>query len=511
MEMVNTVEIIGRLQIHASSQPDRLAIIDSRRQRSISFAQLNNAVRMAARQFQEAGIHSTATVFLLLPTAVNPSIEQWIGFISLLHVGATPCFIDPTTELSDLEQSCIPCSPDALIATWKTHVLKFRSPVLRQISMQFTIGFPVPGTRLLSVLPDSSLKFRPDSSIPAKEIDLVTQPTLILANLISGTTSLMTDPDRLSRHLLLKSADDAEPVLGLSPSTLSTLTAKLDPGSTARPSNAVRPAKVIRLIQQYQPQTITTSPHFLEQLTIYSEQHSLKLSSFHRISSDGTPMMPRLLDRLQTIAPQAEVISVYGVPATNPIAQVAYRQIQMTEIAAMSAGKGLLVGYPEPGISLKIIRHQSEQSVSSLNQDFADRGLPSCSIGEIVVQGKVRSEPKIMRSSALQVNGVSWYGTGDAGYLDEQGRLWLMGQCDTRIVDEQGVLYPFAVEVAASFHDGVQRTAIDHQQGRRVLRVELKRSVARDAKAQEACLNTLKLVLGWANLQDYQVVDRIPG
>ncbi|WP_416665804.1 AMP-binding protein [Egbenema bharatensis] len=482
--MVNPVEMVERLQIQASSQSDRLAIIDACRHQSISFAQLNDAVAMAATQFatqfQAFGIRTTATVLIVLPTSVQRSIEYWIMCIGLLKIGATPHWVDPAVVLSPSEHNCTFPPADVLITSWKTHFLKVRSPILRQIPMQFTIGFPLPGTNRLTIQGWTG-GVRPAPSSTEREIDLVTQPTAVLANLSSGITSL----------ILGKPADRW----------------------SGQSSGTMKPAKVIRQIQQYQPQTLTAAPVFLEQLATYSEQHALKLSSFRRISSDGAPMVPRLLDRLQTIAPQAEVISVYGLTAPNSIAQVTYRQIQMTEIAAMSAGKGLLVGYPNPDLSLKIIRERSDPFVSALtNQAFVAQCLPSRSIGKIVVKGEVRSDtlPKIPSPSSFQVDGVSWYSTGEVGYLDEQGYLWLMGQCDTRIVDEQGVLYPFAVEVAASFHDGVQRTVVDHQQGRRVLQIELKRSVARDAKAREACLNTLKLVLGWANIQDYQVVDRLP-
>jgi acyl-coenzyme A synthetase/AMP-(fatty) acid ligase len=522
MWMVNTVELVERLQIHASGQPDRLAIIDSRRHQSISFAQLNDAVATVAIQLQKVGVQAETPVLVVLPR----SIKQWITCIGLLRLGATPHLLEPAIGLNHLENNCTAHLPKALITTWTTHFLKLRSPVLRRIPLQFTVGLPFPGTSLLSVQTGTSTTFRTASSISDGEIALIAQPENLLANLISGTTSLIAESDWLSNQrsssIWQKSAYPPGLIHGFakvsdSPQISARFTptvARSVPRLPAR-LKAMRLPRIIRQIQQYQPQTITASPDFLEQLVTYGEQHSLKLSNVHRISSDGTPLMPRLLDRLQPIAPHAEIINVYGLSA-NPIAQIPYQQIQMTEMAAMASGKGLLVGHPNPNMVLKIIPDRSEQATSPLTADtLAAHGLPNPRIGEIVVQekGDGRSDdscPKTMPQSALQADGVSWYRTGDAGYLDEQGRLWLMGNCKSQIEDEQGILYPLAVAVSASFHDGVKRTAIVHRQGKRVLLVELKRSVVQNGKAREACLNTLKLVLGWAKIQDYQVVSKIP-
>jgi acyl-CoA synthetase (AMP-forming)/AMP-acid ligase II len=467
--MVNLVEMVQRLHNQASQQSDRLAILDLHRHQSIAFAQLNQAAEQFAILLQNSGVQAGDTVLVLL----SMSIDLPVALLALLQLEAIIWFVEPSVGHHHLKRHDFPF-PKALIAHWNTHLRHFRSPAYRRIPIHFSIGFPFPGT--ISWSADTAPLPRSPSNT-GKTV-LTTRSIDLLTHLASGATSLILSVDQAASDL--------------------------------------QPARMLRQIQKYQPNAMTASPDGLEQLADFCERRSLKLLNFHRLLSDGTPMLPRLLDRLQTRAPQAEITSVYGSPNLHSIARITYRQIQMPEMAAMSTGKGLLVGEPDLGLQLRIVRDRPEQAVSSLTeQAFAGWCLSNQQVGEIVVQdGLNRDRLNVLQGAeppdqTMEVAGVIWHRTGDAGYVDEQGRLWLLGRCNTRIEDEQGVLYPFAVEVAASFHDGVRRTAIVSQQGQRILLIELKRSAVRDAVAREACLNTLKLVLNWAKIQTFQVVPSV--
>ena len=56
--------------------------------------------------------------------------------------------------------------------------------------------------------------------------------------------------------------------------------------------------------------------------------------------------------------------------------------------------------------------------------------------------------------------GLRWHRTGDAGYLDERGRLCLLGRCSARIQDSHGTLYPLSVEHATLQHECVRHAAV---------------------------------------------------
>src|SRR5690606_34695162 len=92
----------------------------------------------------------------------------------------------------------------------------------------------------------------------------------------------------------------------------------------------------------------------------------------------------------------------------------------------------------------------------------------------------------------------------DAGYLDTEGRLWLLGRAQARISDNRGTIYPFAVECAASRIDGVRRSALVQHAGKRLLIVEPTRGAPADLP------DVLARQLPWARLDAVRLMGRIP-
>ena len=76
------------------------------------------------------------------------------------------------------------------------------------------------------------------------------------------------------------------------------------------------------------------------------------------------------------------------------------------------------------------------------------------------------------RDSKIQVQDTVWHRTGDAGYFDDAGRLWLLGRCAAALSDYRGTVYPFQVEYAVSAVRGVRRAALIEKDGDRVLVLE---------------------------------------
>jgi acyl-CoA synthetase (AMP-forming)/AMP-acid ligase II len=235
----------------------------------------------------------------------------------------------------------------------------------------------------------------------------------------------------------------------------------------------------------------------------------MKLVELERVFLGGAPVFPSLLRKLRDVAPRAEITALYGSTEAEPIAEVAYSQIQPADFVAMIGGRGLLAGRPVPQIRLAVIQDKWGAPIGPFTtSEFESQRMPAGEGGEIVVSGghvlpgylhgRGDSETK------FDVAGVRWHRTGDAGYYDESGRLWLLGRCDARIQDERGVLYPFRVECAAQQIAGVRRTALVAHEGRCVLAVELEKSAAPETLA------AIREAVRWAQIDSVTVLREIP-
>ena len=175
----------------------------------------------------------------------------------------------------------------------------------------------------------------------------------------------------------------------------------------------------------------------------------------------------------------------------------------------MDAVAGLLAGRPVAAARLRVLPDRWGTPIGPFGEpEFDNLCLGPGQAGEIVVTG-----PHVLpgylhgegdRETKFSVAGEIWHRTGDAGCVDQEGKLWLLGRCAARIRDRQGVLYPFTVETAADSLAAVQRSACVRAGGKRTLVVE----PAANATAAEWVL--LKSRLAWAQIERVLVLPRIP-
>jgi len=297
-------------------------------------------------------------------------------------------------------------------------------------------------------------------------------PIFVLSNLGSGAASLIPDCD-LSRPGAVDAA---------------TITVRVREGGVT---------------------CIQASPTFLEKVVDHCRSRAIRLCAVRRIFTGGAPVFPRLLDRIQAAAPLAEVTAIYGSTEAEPIACMPRANLRPKDRAAMDAGSGLLAGRPVAAVRLRIMPDRwGVPSGPFSESDFNSLCLGPGQAGEIVVsgphvlQGYLRGEGD--RETKFSVAGEIWHRTGDAGCVDVDGNLWLLGRCSARIRDRQGVLYPFTVETVAVSLAAVRRSAFVQAGGKRTLVVEPA------AASTAAELDRLKAKLEWAQIEQVLVLPRMP-
>lgn len=472
------MNIAQLLREQAQINPRGAAIIDThwRRSRITSFAALELAASRACSLLRQSGLKPGDAVLVFIPM----SAELYIVLLALFRLGLVAVFLDPSAGKKHIEICCNLYSLQAFIATPKAHLLRCFSPALRRIPRKFAIALPVPGAIFL----------QPHGLSLDSEIYTCTSETPALLTFTSGSTGRPKAALRTHGFLLAQYRSVAE-CLQLQPGEVelsalpifvlanlaSGLTSIIPRGDLRRPA-AIAPAPILRQIQIYQPKRIVAPPAFLERLADYCFSRRVTLLGVEKIFSGGAPVMPSSLAQWRKICPKAEFTAVYGSTEAEPIACINSISIEPEDIAIMLQGSGLLAGIPAPGIAVRILRQQWGREIGDYTStEFATNCLAAGEAGEIVVSGD-----RVLASylygygnseNKFTVAGIPWHRTGDAGYLDGRGRLWLLGRCQGVIEDDYGTLYPFAVEVVACHYPGIKRAAIASWRGQRILAIEL--------------------------------------
>ena len=489
----------------ARAQPDSAALVDDRAGRSLTFSELAVHVAHAAAWWQSQGITRGKAVLVFVPM----SADLYVALLALFRLGAVALFLDPSAGRRHIEQCCALWAPDALLAIPKAHLLRITPGALQRIPLKVSLDHWLPGSRtwprqwgkeacstdmakpadpaLVTFTsgstgqPKAALRthqfllaqhraLETNISLEAGEIDLATLPIFTLANLAAGVTTVIPDVDL--RH---PGAIDAE--------------------------------RVFAQIQRRGVNRLTASPAFLERLIDYGQAAGRTLVTLRKVFTGGGPVFPRLLESMRQLAPRADVVAVYGSTEAEPIAHIEAGEIHAADTEAMQGGRGLLVGVPVKEVTLRILRDHWGAPVGQMTVDeFCAKTMPSGEPGEIVVTGEHVLKGYLGgigdEETKFRMGGAIWHRTGDAGLLDESGRLWLLGRCAFRIDDPHGSIYPFGVECVAMNCMGVRRAAFLPLSGRRLLVVE---GIVDPARKER-----LRFDIAWACVDEVRFIKRMP-
>lgn len=504
------MNIVELLRKQARERPEAPAIIESRggRHTSVSFAELDEASARGATLLRDNGLLANDTVLVFLPM----SIDLYIVLLALFRRGITAMFLDPSAGGKHLERCCSIRPPQGFIGSAKAHLLRLLCPAIRRIPHRFAMGRCVPG----------AVPWRLPEELPRECADTpVTPETAALITFTSGSTGLPKGVVRShgflqEQHRVLEQAVSLVsgetdlttlPIFALA--NLASGTTSLIPDADLRRPGFIDPAPVLRQLDGFRPTRTVASPALLERLCERCEKTGRRIEGFTRVFTGGAPVFPQLLQRLAEVFSHAEIIAVYGSTEAEPIALARWSEVTAADRGRMVAGGGLLAGTPVREIRVRIMgEHWGKPLGPLLGEEFQRLCLPEYETGEIVVSGAHVLEGYLNHrgdeETKIRVDGTVWHRTGDSGYLDATGRLWLMGRTSATIVDDRGTLHPFAVECAAMRHPAVRRAALIRHQGKRILLVEPVRAmkIPTDQELLEE--------LSWACIDEVRSLKRIP-
>lgn len=510
---MNVAEILHKT---VEEYPETRAIIDTRHRKAAiaTFAELELAATRVAALLRQNGIQPGDVVLVMLPL----SLEWYVAAIAIFRLGAIALLLDPSTHKDEIDRCCILCSPKAAILTTKLHLFRFFSPPFRKISLKFIVGFPFPGA--ISWKKANTLQ-------PHSEIEPCTPETPAA---IASIRSSVGEPKatQYTHHFLTAQLRSLSQCLQAIPGEIDLTTQPLFglvnltagvtctiPKLKVKKAAGIEGKHLLSPMQAYKTTRITASKEILTALVDRCIQQREILSNLNKIFIAGVPIFTSSLNQLYQIAPQAQIVALYGDSETAAIASLSRHEIEPIDVETMQKGGGLLVGKPDPHLELKILLDRWGSAIAPYTPDaFAASFQPVGEVGEIAISGDrvicgYLNELGSDRTKFI-VGDRRWHRTGDAGYLDSQGRLWLLGRCSDRIEDKFGTIYPLTVECAIDYHPEVKNVTFFYFKYQRTLAIEMARKSRTTPTSPQRSLALVLDSLAWANIEAIRIVDRLP-
>lgn len=507
----------------ARVDPGRIAVVEpdgrgedgKRRYRRSTYEELSHDAESIAVGLREVGIaERTRTVFM-----APPSYEACAVYLALTRVGATVVMIDPSVGYRNVAERLGRLRPEAFVGIPLTHAARVTFGWGPRVTRKaIVVDGHFPGAHTLASLRRSApaepvradvtpedpmcVLYTTGSTGPAK-------PALYSHRAFCGMFRTVRESWALdpSRGLAVDmAAFPAFFIVGLSLGG----TVVVPPIDFTRQTPATAdPAALLEVIDDCGVRSLFGSPVLLENLARHADAHGRTAPSLERVIGGGAPITGPTMARLSRMMPNGEAFANYGATEAMPSTRLGARETLADTWAKTKAGRGICVGRPFSTVELRIARIQDRAAV-----DFET--LPTGEIGEILVRSPHVSGEYLDDTESTRKNKIgTWHRLGDAGYLDEQGRLWICGRVSQRVRGPNGPLFSLLAEPIFDAHPSVRRSGLvgvaDGASERPVICIELEAEsdVDRDALREEL----LALAARHRTTQDVRDVlflDRLP-
>jgi long-chain acyl-CoA synthetase len=203
------------------------------------------------------------------------------------------------------------------------------------------------------------------------------------------------------------------------------------------------PGAVMAAIEAYRPTITTMVPTMIGLVMAHPDFRPERLGGLSDLVYGASPMPKALLETLLELYPDTNIWQGYGMTESSSVITVLGPEDHRI------GGKYLQsAGYPLTGVELSI-------------QDALGRPLPVGETGEVCARaGNYMIEYWKQPEATAEVFRDGWYHTGDAGYLDEDGYLYLVDRVKDMIVTGGENVYSSEVENALASHDAVEQVAV---------------------------------------------------
>jgi long-chain acyl-CoA synthetase len=200
------------------------------------------------------------------------------------------------------------------------------------------------------------------------------------------------------------------------------------------------PATFCETVQREHVSSTVLVPTMINLLAQFADVGRYDLTSLKRLGYGGSPIAPEVIHRTRAVLPHLKLLQVYGLSETGFL--TALQDHEHTPNRLLSCGR------PAPGIDVRVVDENGKE---------LGIGQP----GELVARGT-----NVMRSywnNAEETAGAFRNGlfrTGDVGYQDAEGYLYILDRLKDIIVTGGENVYGGEVEAVLYTHPAVREAAV---------------------------------------------------
>ena len=469
---------VQRFIEQSKSHPEKLALHISQMdhsqclgEESVSYAELANNIKTYQALWQKKGWQKNDRIIVI----IKPSSQLYAIALSLLALGMTPVFIDTGMGREKIKMAIADSNARAIIsmkALLKWFWLIPPMWKLERLAIDGSgLGFKSLAKQLTNI--------KPEQHAAAVQVVKRSDTDHGLISFTSGSTGRPKGADRthyslIQQHLAIRShwpdeKNDVDcpcfPVMVLHNLScgMSTVMPKVD---LAQPAQ-VDAAQVIKQIEQYKITRLSGAPAYIQALVNYSLVHNKTNASVTTLVVGGATVSVELAEGILAAFPNAYSRIVYGSTEAEPISSIEINQY----LKYSQTTRGYLVGKPAGQVEV-LIANVSAQTANE--QDLLKQSVACGDVGEILVSGRhvlkqyvdnpsANAENKIRRTQSNKNDHQPvWHRTGDTGFLDDSGQLWLTGRIKDSLVLNGGVIQPYPLEQSLDNVAGIVRSALIH-------------------------------------------------
>jgi acyl-CoA synthetase (AMP-forming)/AMP-acid ligase II len=210
----------------------------------------------------------------------------------------------------------------------------------------------------------------------------------------------------------------------------------------------------LNTIQQEQATRVMLVPTMLKKVIDDPDFNKYDLSSLKIVTYGAAPMPFEVISKAIQVMPWVKFINAFGQTETASTITALGPEDHLIEGTEEEKAKKLRrltasIGKPLPDVEVKIVDEEGKE-------------LPTLQVGEMLVKG-----PRIMtgywkdeQKTQQVITSDGWLRTGDMGWMDEEGYIYLSGRADDIIIRGGENISPEEVEDALHSFPKIEEAAI---------------------------------------------------